>query len=201
MATKYTGENIKVLSDIEHIRLRSGMYIGESTNPHHLFSEAFDNAKDEYQAGYGKLIKILVNTKENSYTIIDEGRGIPIGTKKLDNGEEEEIIKILCTKSNSGGKFDTSSYLISAGLHGLGNTLINALSLQMICTTERDGQKVTYNTKTDKLIYANSKRHGTTISFIPNPKYFESPVIPIDFIDNYLKHILFQRIHHYLIFL
>lgn len=180
----YTEKNIQVLNDIEHIRLRRGMYIGDASNPHHLFSEAFDNAKDEYQAGYGTTIKIIVDTSKNQYTIIDNGRGIPIGKKTLDSGEDEEIIKILCTKSNSGGKFDSSSYLISAGLHGLGNTLINALSSKMVCITERDGKKVTYDAHKDKLTYGTSKKHGTTISFVPNKKYFDDAIIPLDFIIN-----------------
>lgn len=186
----YNEDDIQVLNDLDHIRKRKGMYLGESDNPHHLFSEAYDNAKDEIQAGYGDLIQIYIDTEKNIYTVIDNGRGIPIGKKKLDSGKEEEIIKVLCTKSNSGGKFNSgegAAYTLSAGLHGLGTTLINALSMDMTLITERDGRKVSYNTQTDKVTYEKSNRHGTTISFKPNPQYFDEPNIPQSFILNAAK--------------
>lgn len=190
MNSSYGENEIQVLSDLDHIRKRKGMYLGEGDNPHHLFSEAYDNAKDEIQAGYGDRIIIQVDTKTNTYTVIDNGRGIPIGMKVLDNGKREEIVKVLCTKSNSGGKFNSgegAAYTLSAGLHGLGTTLINALSLDMTLTTERDGKKVSYNSVTDSVTYEESTRHGTTISFIPNPKYFEEGSIPNSFIINSAK--------------
>ena len=117
MAEKqYTSDNIKVLNDIEHIQLRSGMYIGEANDPWSLFSEIFDNAMDEVSAGYSTELLVDVDTKENRYTVHDFGRGIPHGKKKLENGEEKEVVEILMTVANSGGKFDNNSYNYSAGL-------------------------------------------------------------------------------------
>ena len=86
----YSADNIKVLNDIEHIQLRSGMYIGEANDPRSLFSEMFDNAMDEVSAGHSTELVVEVDTKENRYTVHDFGRGIPHGKKKLENGEEKE---------------------------------------------------------------------------------------------------------------
>lgn len=109
----YTADNIKVLDDIEHMRLRSGMYIGESLTPAPLLSEVLDNAIDEAQAGFSNKFVINVNTKTNVYSVRDYGRGIPHGTKKLETGEEKEVLEILLTKANSGGKFNNESYKTS----------------------------------------------------------------------------------------
>ena len=112
----YSAENIKVLDDISHIRLRRGMYIGEAGDPRQLLSEIFDNAIDEVQAGYSKELLVTVDTKTNTYTVRDWGRGIPHGKKTLENGEQKEVLEILMTKVNSGGKFDNTSYNYSSGL-------------------------------------------------------------------------------------
>ena len=130
----YSADNIKVLDDVSHIRLRRGMYIGDGNDPRQLLSEIFDNAIDEVQAGYSKELCVYIDTKENSYKVRDWGRGIPHGTKTLETGETKEILEILITKSNSGGKFDNSSYNYSSGLNGLGLTITNALSTYMSIT-------------------------------------------------------------------
>lgn len=109
---EYTVDSIKVLDDIEHIRLRSGMYIGEATHPGHLFSEVYDNALDELQNGYGSTIKVIVDYSKNSYEVIDDGRGIPIGNKELPDGTIRSALEVLLTKANSGGKFDNTSFKI-----------------------------------------------------------------------------------------
>ena len=110
MSKQYTSDNIRVLNDIEHIQLRSGMYIGEANDPRSLFSEMFDNAMDEVSAGHSTELIVEVNNKENRYTVTDLGRGIPHGKKKLENGEEKEVLEVLMTIANSGGKFDNNSY-------------------------------------------------------------------------------------------
>jgi DNA gyrase subunit B len=182
---KYDKDSIIVLNDVEHIRKRPGMYIGDGENPHHLFSEALDNAIDEVQSGYGTCITVIVDTDKNEYQVIDDGRGIPHGTKVLDNGEEVEIVKLICTRANSGGKFTGDSYAFAGGLHGLGTTIINALSSHLVIESTREGQKVSYIAHKDKVVrekVADKNMSGTTIKFIPNPKYFKSPVIPLDFI-------------------
>lgn len=111
----YNSDSIKVLSDIEHIRLRLGMYIGEPDNPHHLLTEVLDNAIDEAQSGYSNKTCISIDTTSDypTYAVQDYGRGIPHGKKKLEDGSEIEILELLCTKANSGGKFEDKSYAYS----------------------------------------------------------------------------------------
>ena len=187
MATKqYTSENIKVLNDIEHIQLRSGMYIGEANDPRSLFSEMFDNAMDEVSAGHSTELIVDVDTKENRYTVHDFGRGIPIAKKKLDNGEEKEVLEVLMTIANSGGKFDNNSYNYSAGLNGVGMTVTNALSETFTVRTRRNGKFVEATTHGSADVELRKGKttelHGTSASFIPNKKYFHSVKIPQDFI-------------------
>ena len=177
---KYTKDSIKVLDDISHIRQRSGMYIGDATDPRHLFSEALDNALDEIQNGYGDSVRVSVNTKENSYKIEDNGRGIPQGEKALEDGSKIETVKLVCTKSFAGGKFNNGDYALRSGLNGLGLTIINALSKTLTIISHRDGKKVLYETSNDLIKREKIKKniHGTSIIFIPDEQYFQSPTIP-----------------------
>lgn len=188
---KYTSDNIKVLNDIEHIQLRSGMYIGEAADPRALFSEMFDNAMDEVSAGYSTELVVDIDTKENRYTVHDFGRGIPHGKKKLENGEEKEVVEILMTVANSGGKFDNNSYNYSAGLNGVGMTVTNALSETFTIRTRRKGKYVeatTHGSAEVELVRGKTQEQdGTSASFIPNKKYFHSAKIPHDFIINRCK--------------
>ena len=187
----YTADNIRVLNDIEHIQLRRGMYIGEANDPRSLFSEMFDNAMDEVSAGHSTELIVDVDTKENRYTVRDFGRGIPIAKKKLDNGEEKEVVEVLMTIANSGGKFDNNSYNCSAGLNGVGMTVTNALSETFEITTIRKGKFVHAVThgSTDVVLDKGktSEPEGTIASFIPNKKYFHSTKIPHEFIINRCK--------------
>ena len=186
MSRQYTSDNIKVLNDIEHIQLRSGMYIGEANDARSLFSEMFDNAMDEVSAGHSTELLVDVDTKENRYTVHDFGRGIPHGKKKLENGEEKEVVEILMTVANSGGKFDNNSYNYSAGLNGVGMTVTNALSETFTIRTRRGGKFVeatTHGSADVELRRGKTTEHsGTSASFIPNKKYFHSTKIPHDFI-------------------
>ena len=182
----YSAENIKVLNDIEHIQLRSGMYIGEANDPRSLFSEMFDNAMDEVSAGHSTELIVKVDTSENRYTVVDFGRGIPHGKKKLDNGEEKEVIEVLMTVANSGGKFDNNSYNYSAGLNGVGMTVTNALSEVFTVKSCRGNKFVEVTTRgsaeTEVKKGKAAEQQGTTVSFVPNKKYFHSIKIPRDFI-------------------
>lgn len=184
----YNANSIKILGDIEHIISRKGMYIGEAGDPRQLISEIIDNAIDEVQAGFSKEAVVTVDTKKNSYEVRDYGRGIPHGKKKMENGEEKEVLEVLLTKSHSGGKFDNSSYNYSSGLNGLGMTITNALSKSMEIISYRDGKYVkalANGTNDIKIEYGQlQKRNGTKVTFIPNSKHFPDPVIPIDFILN-----------------
>ena len=187
----YTADNIKVLNDLEHIKLRKGMYIGEALDPRSLISEIFDNAIDEVQAGFSNELIVNVDTKLNQYTVRDFGRGIPHGKKRLENGEEKEVLEVLMTIANSGGKFDNNSYNYSSGLNGVGMTVTNALSSTFEIISYRKGKfvKATAHGSTDvELEYGKSKEHdGTNVMFIPNPEHFHSAKIPIDFILNRCK--------------
>lgn len=185
---EYTADNIKIIGDIDHIKSRCGMYIGEGIDPRQLFSEIMDNAIDEVQAGFSDEIIIDVDTHSNKYTIRDFGRGIPHGKKVTETGEEKEVLEVLLTKSHSGGKFDNSSYNYSSGLNGLGMTITNALSKEMVIISHRDKKYVraeVHGTNDVKLEYGkSSERRGTKVSFIPNEEFFESSIIPLDFIRN-----------------
>lgn len=187
--TEYNENNIQVLSDIDHIKLRRGMYIGEAETAFQLFSEILDNSLDELGEGHGEEIKVIIDTKLNKYTIVDQGRGIPIGIKTLETGEKKEILEVICTKANSSGKFNTNSYKYSAGINGLGITITNALSEYFEITTMRDGKAVTFKAKfgeKESLDYFDmpKEKHGVATSFIPDPEMFKHKKIPIEKIMN-----------------
>lgn len=188
MSKEYTSDSIQVLSDRAHIQLRKGMYIGEALDPRQLLSEIFDNAIDEVQAGYSKELVVVINTEANVYHVRDYGRGIPHGMKKLDSGEEKEILEVLLTKSNSGGKFDNSSYNYSSGLNGLGLTVTNALSKMITITSYRKGKFVRadcWGTDEVEITYGiTDEEDGTSVLFEPDGQYFRSAKIPVDFIKD-----------------
>lgn len=187
MSKTYSSDNIKVLSDREHIQLRKAMYIGEAADPRTLLSEIIDNALDECQAGYSEAIIVSIDTKKHIYEVRDYGRGIPHGKKEL-NGEMKETLEILLTKSNSGGKFDSSAYKCSSGLHGLGITITNALSKHICITSYRKGKYVkgeAFGTDEVTIKYGKSdERDGTHVIFEPDAKFFNTVEIPIAFVKD-----------------
>ena len=183
----YDDNSIQVLNDIEHIKLRYGMYISDN-GPFQLFSEVLDNSLDEMGEGYGKEIIVNVDTKLNKYTVIDNGRGIPIGMKRLETGEEKETLEVICTKANSSGKFNTDSYKYSAGINGLGITITNALSKHFEITTMRGKKAVTFKANDgvkESLDYIDlpSERSGCITSFIPGD-IFKDKKIPLHKIED-----------------
>lgn len=183
----YDDNSIQVLNDIEHIKLRYGMYISDN-GPFQLFSEVLDNSLDEMGEGYGKEIIVNVDTKLNKYTVIDNGRGIPIGMKRLETGEEKETLEVICTKANSSGKFNTDSYKYSAGINGLGITITNALSKHFEITTMRGKKAVTFKANDgikESLDYIDlpSERTGCITSFIPGD-IFKDKKIPLHKIED-----------------
>lgn len=183
----YDDNSIQVLNDIEHIKLRYGMYISDN-GPFQLFSEVLDNSLDEMGEGYGKEIIVNVDTKLNKYTVIDNGRGIPIGMKRLETGEEKETLEVICTKANSSGKFNTDSYKYSAGINGLGITITNALSKHFEITTMRGKKAVTFKANDgikESLDYIDlpSERTGCITSFIPGD-VFKDKKIPLHKIED-----------------
>ena len=186
MSSKYDSSNIIVLSDIKHIQERKNMYIGEAEDPRHLIIEIIDNALDEVQAGYSDEIIVNIDTKKNIYEVRDFGRGIPHGMKKLEDGTEKEVIAVLLTKSNSGGKFNNDAYSVSSGLNGLGLTITNALSNFIEITSYRKGKYVKGYCEASndvKLEYGDTtEKTGTRVIFQPNKKFFHTDKIPVDFV-------------------
>lgn len=183
----YDSDSIQVLNSIQHIQKRRGMYIGEGLDPRQLIFEIMDNAVDEIQAGYSPNMIVKVDTKSNEYIVQDFGRGIPHGKKKLESGAEKEVVEVLMTESNSGGKFDNTSYKHSGGLNGLGMTITNALSTVMEVITCRDGKSVdciSYGGSNTTVTYGKSNITGTLVRFIPNASMFKSAVIPVEYILN-----------------
>jgi DNA gyrase/topoisomerase IV subunit B len=167
------------------------MYIGDGNDPRQLLSEIFDNAIDEVQAGYSPELRVYVDTVKNQYRVRDFGRGIPHGTKTLETGEQKEILEILITKSNSGGKFDNSSYNYSSGLNGLGLTITNALSTSMSITSYRKGKFVkvvaTNATNVELTKGSTDELDGTEVVFTPDSTMFKSAIIPVSFIESRCK--------------
>lgn len=194
MNENYNADSIKILSDLDHIRLRSGMYISDG-GVSALFNEAIDNAVDEVLAGYSDslLIDCSVDDKQATYNIVDTGRGIPTGTKEV-NGQELPILEAIITKANSGGKFDNSAYLSSAGLNGVGLCCINALANTMTIHSVHDNVVGEIKTEDGVVVkpveYKKTKeKSGTVTSFTVSKdnKYFDDFVVPYEYIVHKLN--------------
>ena len=185
----YNADQIKVLEGLEAVRKRPSMYIGNVSieGLHHLVYEVVDNSIDEAMAGYCNLIKVIVHT-DNSVSIEDNGRGIPVGIQKSEN---IPAVEVVMTKLHSGGKFDNYSYKVSGGLHGVGVSVVNALSKIMEVEIYSDN-KIYYQTyekgkKTSELsIIGKTKKRGTKIHFVPDTEILET--------DNFNYDILIRRL-------
>ncbi|HQF36545.1 MAG TPA: toprim domain-containing protein [Candidatus Dojkabacteria bacterium] len=172
---------LKALDDIEMIRKRPGMFIGDVYTPDHLAEEILDNAIDEIANGFATKINIFNDLEDGSFWVSDNGRGIPITTMKLPDGTEDDSINVLCTRLFSGSKFDTDDYSKLIGMHGVGLVAVNALSEWLVVKTrDRNDKKkvVTYTFKNSEMVSSetefNSESYATVVGFKPNKQFFET---------------------------
>ena len=193
----YTGENIKVLEGLEAVRLRPAMYIGSTGEMglHHLVYEVVDNSVDEALAGYAKKIDVTIHV-DNSITVVDDGRGIPVDMMPLPNGEMMPAVQVVLTKLHAGGKFDSSTYKVSGGLHGVGVSCVNGLSQEFNVEIWRDGKTwemdFSCGLPVGQLRQAGtSKRRGTKVHFLPDRSIFTATEYNYDTLAQRLRELAF----------
>lgn len=192
----YTADDIKVLEGMEAVRLRPAMYIGSNGEMglHHLVYEVVDNSVDEALAGYATQIDVTIHI-DNSITVVDDGRGIPVDDMVID-GEKVPAAQVVLTKLHAGGKFDNSNYKVSGGLHGVGVSCVNALSHQFDLEIWRDGHvweqgysKGDPQTKLKKT--GTTKKRGTKIHFLPDKEIFTATEYNFDTLAQRLRELAF----------
>ncbi len=195
--SSYSGENITILEGLAAVRLRPAMYIGSTSEQglHHLVYEVVDNSVDEALAGYASRIDVTIHV-DNSVTVVDDGRGIPVDNKTLPTGEVMPAVQVVLTMLHAGGKFDASNYKVSGGLHGVGVSCVNALSEEFDVEIWRDGHawEMDYS-KGDPISELRkmgpSKRRGTKVHFLPDRSIFTVTEYNYDTLQNRLRQLAF----------
>ena len=192
----YTADSIKVLGGMEAVRKRPAMYIGSTgeLGLHHLVYEVVDNSVDEALAGFADKIEVTIHI-DNSITVIDNGRGIPVDDMVIDE-EKIPAAQVVMTKLHAGGKFDTSTYKVSGGLHGVGVSVVNALSYQLDLEIWRDGhvweQTYSQGEPTSKLKKTGAtKKRGTKVHFVPDKEIFATTEYNFDTLSQRLRELAF----------
>jgi DNA gyrase subunit B len=193
----YTGDNIKVLEGLEAVRLRPAMYIGSTGEQglHHLVYEVVDNSVDEALAGFATRIDVTIHI-DNSITVTDDGRGIPVDEMEVPGGERMPALQVVLTKLHAGGKFDASTYKVSGGLHGVGVSCVNALSEELdvevwkdLHTYEQTYAKGVPVTKLKQT--GTTKKRGTKIRFLPDKTIFTVTEYNFDTLAQRLRQLAF----------
>ena len=190
----YDTDSIKVLEGLAAVQKNPAMYVGsiDERGLHHLVYEVVDNSIDEALAGFCTKIQVSIN-KDGSVTVIDDGRGIPVRTHPKYN---KSGLELVLTTLHAGGKFDNLAYKVSGGLHGVGLSVVNALSKWLEAKVKRNNQeyrqRYEHGTPVSKLeVIGKSEKNGTTITFLPDPKVFETVDIKYDIICTRLKELAF----------
>lgn len=190
----YSADNITALEGLEAVRLRPGMYIGSTDEKglHHLVYEVLDNSIDEHLAGHCTHIELFIN-EDNSITVKDNGRGIPTGMhQKL----KKSALEVVMTVLHAGGKFDKQTYQVSGGLHGVGVSCVNALSIMLKAEVHREGQVFTQEyskgiPQTSVDIIGETDKTGTYVSFLPDPEIFSELIYDYDTLAKRLRELAY----------